>query len=158
MFRSTGIRIRAVAASLVLAAVAVPGVSQACAPTTTSINLGRITDAANLTAKLGKSSQGTYTAGSNPAYIVTMSGCPTDRSGNISAARVVISNDNQTIELRPFLVRENGVDVEPQDLSSHPREFSLNPEFGIVLVPTDAAPTSLVTGTYSGTLTVTVTN
>lgn len=70
MFRSTGFRIRAVAASLVLAAGAVPGVSQAFAPTTTSINLGRITDAANLTAKLGKNSQGTYTAGSNPAYIV----------------------------------------------------------------------------------------
>lgn len=132
--------------------------SQACAPSTSPINLGRITDAANLIVKLGKSSQGTYSAGSNLAYIVTMSDCPTVRSGNISANPVFITNNGQTIDLCPILVSENGGDVEPQDLSINQRGFNLNPEFAIVLVPTDAAPTSLVTGTYSGTLTVTVTN
>lgn len=131
----------------------VPAVGHAaCTPVEASIPLPSVTSAAQLQALQGSASGGTLVRGVSSPSLVRLTGCSQTLTTTVRADNVTITKAGETVELAPWLIRVDGVDLtEPKDLSQTPHTFVGDVTLEILLVPVNLPP-SLAAGLYNGPL------
>ena len=143
----------------VLAASMVPTISHAaCTPVESSIPLPRVNSAQQLRTMQGAAEGGTLVRGVSTPTIVRLTGCSETLPTTVRAENVRIDKAGKTVELAPWLISVDGVNLTmPKDLSRTPHEFQGNVTLGILFVPVNLPPT-LTAGQYSGPLILTFTD